>query len=328
MKRKIFAATLAAGMLIIFLASCDGERTEISSIGVSSELVSSQLIFDVSSDVTSDVSSDIPSEPETIPSEKNTPPVESAVSVNSEESHEEYGKQINKTQDGMLYAFKKTEAEKNIFTICFYNEQNDTYEVLDQTSVEPSEEWGAKYGIFTDNWDYDPTWHYFYNYIEKRIGFYVCSTGKRGFLPIDDPDMTYTTYFTSQMQYARFDNPCLLGDRICWVETDYTAGEEEDTLYIYDPEADTKTMLYKSDGVRWIDRYWVTGEEMYVKTVKITELSCNMEDWDPMGDLLYYDGEKMTTLAEDICDFKLDENDIPFIKKTEEGNEWEKINTD
>lgn len=296
-------------------------------LSVSSD-VSSDIYSVVLSDIPSEpdnISSDVPSKPENVSSDNPIPSVESTVSVNSNEDHEEYGKQISKTADESLFLFKRTEEENNIYTVCLYDESSDTYEILDQSTVATADD-PYELGFFTDNWRNNNDTCYFYlNNFENRIGYYVRSTKKTGFLPIDDPDMARIVYFTPQMQYSRFSNLYTLGDRICWIETNYTVGEEEDTIYIYDPEAEVKTMLFKTDGVRWIDGVLTTDEELYVKTAKITDLSCDMEDFDPLGDLYYYNGnsEKMIMVAKDICYFTLDDG-VPYIRRTEDG-ELEKL---
>lgn len=328
MKRKILASLLALATAVIFLASCGGDKTGNSSLEISSQLTPSQTVTsETSSDVSLPVSSDVSSDK--ISSESSAPQVQSTVSVNSDIIHDEYGKQVDKTKDGSLRLFKKAEGSKNIYTVCLYDKDGDTYEKLDQSAVNASEDTG--YAFFTDWWGVDSDGYFFLNDQKNTIGYYVCSTGKTGILPIDDPMMNRTVYFMTQMQDGRFVNPWGIKDRICWVETDYTWDKEVDKLYIYDPETDTKTLLYQSDGARWMDKYWVMGDKMYFKTVCIhhpgeTQDNPYFHYWDPEGDLYYYDGENVTVVAENICYFKLDDG-VPYIRKTE-NSEWEKLHKD
>lgn len=301
-----------------------------------SERRSASASSDTFSDMHSVILSDIPSKPDTVTSDASsatespssvasTPPVESNSSVNSEEPVSGFGDLLMASADGSLFYYQKTEGENYIYTVCLYDKINGTYEILDRSTVAISDD-PYEHGFFTDHWYSDKFDVYFYlNYFENRIGYFIRSTKKTGFLPIDDPEMAHTVYFTPQMQYSRFNNLYVIGNSICWIETNYTVGEEEDTVYIYDPETEAKTMLFKSSYGKWIDAISTTSEELYIKTAMITEQSCDMEGYDPTGDLYYYNSSdgRLIMIAKDIYYFTLDNGEV-YVKNTEDS-ELEKL---
>lgn len=337
MKKKLLTFALAASILTFFLVSCDATPAETSSVHVSFQIVTSQTPSEIPSEYPSDEASSVES---TV--SLNTPSVQSVTSVPEYvllENHETYGEVVDggyRVKHGYLYHFRRTEGDKYHHTLCFHDAVTDELYVVDEADVEIE-------GGNNDTWLY--TWGstlsglssyinqseclFFFGFEyagkEKRIVYYTVDGGEKGIVPMVE-SLPEWVFFQEYSKYRGDGNLLYHDGEIYWAEQ--LSSPDGEKMYAYNIASGQRRKIYESDGRTWIRTMCVVDDGLYIKLYPIAP-----SPYDGMiehstapgeGDLLFYDGEKMTTVAEDVYDFKLDEDGTPLVQETENGD-WEEL---
>lgn len=158
---------------------------------------------------------------------------------------------------------------------------------------------------------------------KKEVGYYDFNANTVDVLPLADKDVSDMVFLHDFKPLAIKYND----GKFYWVETKYYEPVAE-TVYCYDVASHKRSTVYESDGVTWVYTYEPTSKGLYMKLYSVELVDddgtnpCRYAPGE--GDLLFYDGEKMTTVAEDVYDFKLDEDGTPLVQETENGD-WEEL---
>lgn len=315
-----FINSLSAFSLAIFLlllCSCSKSMEHTYSSNSSRE---NDILLNVSSSE-STVSENVISI-ESMPSEITSSKESNVSGVEDEilKLHEIYGtvRRYAISGDKIYYSFVQENEEENFITLCIYDRNLKTFNIVAETSSHIFDEFGA---YFHENGKH----LIYYNFEEKQLGYYDIAENTCGIIPTVFPDAAVDVFF---YEWKPFDLIYING-KFFWAETVYTQGNESEILYSYDISANSQKTIYTSKDGMWLYNYYAVKDGLYLKTYPISH--CEYDDMMPccihpdIGDVLFYDGKKIATVVENVYDFKLSDDGTPLIKKQTYTDNWEKI---
>lgn len=219
-------------------------------------------------------------------------------------SHPEYGDQHSGDAEVLDNAYVAVYKKDSRYTLCLYNYDTKKFYSLFSADVRPEYEIteGGRYLVFA-------------HYMEKDV--YCCDiqTGKVKSLPVtarpldNRTDEGEETYFIGDL------NIFSDSEKLYW--EDYDKSTNRMTLCCFDFDKGTNVKVYELPEFESVTYYLLTDKGIYIQS-EIPWGTAHHTSF--KKDIFFYDGEKLWTIAEDVMDFHLLENEnVMYVQKEAEN---------